>query len=236
MERSRARSGRVAAAVAVAAALVGGLTGCAGSEFTYVRDNNGATYFKVPSAWHKVDQKALDMRVFGDMDTATAQVQKQQTWTVAYDAHASPSAEHLLSSPLGAEDQPFALAKVQTLDESDQNQVSLNALRNSAVPIVALPQETRQQMEASADYPFKNFELLADQVLPVDNGVRGVRSIFQFRVGDGPMQTFNQTAYLSADGTQISTLLIRCSATCYKQRVKEIDLVAQSFKVKRLTP
>ncbi len=234
MERSRTRSGTVAAALV--AALVAGLTGCAGSEFTYVRDDDGATYFKVPAAWQKVDQKALDTKVFGDMESATAQFQKQQTWTVAYDAHSAPSADHLLMPASSTEDQPFVMAKVQVLTEPEQNQVSLNVLRNSIGLPVAVPDDTRQQMESSATYPFKNFELLADQVLPTENGVRGVRSIFNLRLLDGPVQTFDETSYLSADGTHVSTLLIRCSATCYKKQVKEIDLVAQSFKVKRLTP
>jgi len=223
-------------AVAAVAALISGLSGCAGPEFTYVRDSEGATYFKVPSGWQQVDQKALDKEVFGDMASATAQVQKQLTWTIAYDAHAEPSANHLLAGAEGAEDQPFVMAKVRALTEDEQNQASLNMLRNSFGLPVVVAEETRQQMEESAQYPFKNFELLADQVLPAKDGIRGVRSIFNFRLQDGPVQTFDETAYLSADGAHVSTLLIRCSASCYLKRAKEIDMIAQSFKVKRPTP
>jgi hypothetical protein len=235
VERSRTGSGKLAAVVAVVA-LAGVLAGCGAPEYTYVRDNDGATYFKVPSAWRQVDQKALEGKVFGDSESATAAQQKQLTWTIAYDAHTTPSAEHLLTPAPETEDRPFALAKVQNLTEPEQNGASLNMLRNSIGLPVAVDDETRQQMESSDTYPFKSFELLADEVLPVENGIRGVRSIFNFRLPDGPVQTFDQTAYLSADGKQVSTLLVKCSARCYKERVGEIDLVAQSFKVKRLTP
>ncbi|ETK32548.1 hypothetical protein [Microbispora sp. ATCC PTA-5024] len=216
----------------VVAALV--LSGCAGPQYTYVRDDDGETYFKVPAAWREIDRKTLDSKLFGDPDSATAQAQKQSNWIVAFDAHAQPSVDHLLSGPSGTEDQPFVFAKVHKLSESEQNQVSLNVLRNSIGLPVAMSDTDRQQLEENPENPFKNFELLADQVLPAQEGVRGVRSVFNFQLLDGPVQTFDETAYLSADGTQISTLLIRCSATCYRQRATEIDNIAQSFKVKRL--
>jgi hypothetical protein len=228
VDRARAISGVITAA---AAALL--LSGCAGPEYTYVRDADGGTYFKVPSAWKKVDQKALEGQLFGDPESATAQVQKQLTWSVAYDAQAQPSADHLLVGAGGADDQPFVMAKVQTLTEPQRNQVSLDSMRNAIGLPVAVPDDTRKQMESAAEYPFKNFELLDDQVLPTQDGVRGVRSVFNFRLANG-VQTFDETSYLSADGSRISTLLIRCSAACYRQRSGEIDQIAQSFKVTRL--
>ncbi|MEZ0072539.1 hypothetical protein [Planotetraspora sp. GP83] len=226
MERSRVWPG--VAAAAVAAAL---LCGCAQSDFTYVRDDDGATYFKVPSGWRKVDQKSLDSALFGDMESVSAQAQKQGTWIVAFDAHSKPSVTHLLSGS-GDDDQPFVIAKVKKLSESEQNQVSLNGLRNSIL-YVAVSDDVRKQLESSEVFPLKDFQLLADQVLPIQDGVRGVRSIFNYRVLNA-VQTFDETAYLSADGTKISTLLIRCSAACYRKRAGEINVIAQSFKVKRL--
>ncbi|MEV0968142.1 hypothetical protein [Microtetraspora glauca] len=222
-------------AVTTASALLTGLSGCAGSQFTYVRDDDGATYFKVPSEWRKVDQASLDNKVFGDLQSETARLQKQLTWTVGFDAHSRPSADHLLVPGSLVEDQPFVMAKVQTLTPSQRNEVSLNVLRNSSGLPVALSTEARQQLESSSASPFKDFELLTDQVLPVKDGVRGIRAIFNYRLLGGPVQTFDETAYLSADGTHVSTLLIRCTAACYRKRTKEIDQVAQSFKVKRLT-
>jgi hypothetical protein len=210
------------------------LSGCAGPEFTYVRNEDGATYFKVPSNWRQVDQRAIDAAVFGDPQSATAQAEKQATWIVAFDAHAQPSAEHLLSSAGDNDDNPFVIAKVQKLSEAERNQVSLNTLRNSIGLPVAVSDDVRKQLDETGANPYKEFELLADQVLPVEDGVRGIRSVFNLRLLDGPLQTFDETAYLSSDGMQISTLLIHCSAACYKKRAAEIDTIAQSFKVKRI--
>ncbi|MEU6411224.1 hypothetical protein [Microbispora sp. NPDC046933] len=208
------------------------LSGCAGPDYTYVRDDAGGTYFKVPASWRQIDQKSLDKEVFGETESATAQVVKQLVWTTAFDAHAEPSAGHLLQGSPGAEDQPFVFAKVEKLTEDAQNAVSLNELRNSSGLYVAVPEETRKKMEEATAY--KGFELLADEVLPVTDGVRGVRSVFNYRLLGGPVQTFDETAYLSADGTTVSTLLIRCSPLCYRKRAAEIDTVVKSFKVKRL--
>ncbi len=213
---------------AVAASL---LSGCAGAEYTYVRDDSGGTYFKVPASWRQIDQKTLDKEVFGDTESASAQLAKQALWTAAFDAYDEPSLMHLVQGSAGAEDKPFVFAKVQKLSEDDQNAVSLDALRLSQPIPVPVTKEQQQAIEASG---FSGFELLADEVLPVTDGVRGVHSVYNYRVGSGPVQTFDKTAYLSADGTTVSTLLIRCSPACYRKRAAEIATVVKSFKVKHL--
>ncbi|WP_262847383.1 hypothetical protein [Sphaerisporangium corydalis] len=218
---------------AMTAVMVAGLAGCGGADFTYVMGNDGQSYFKVPATWQKVDQKALDQKIFGDMTSATSQVRKQLSWTVGYDGYDRPSADHLLAAG-GGSDEPFAFAMVSTLTESEQNSVSLDVLRNAAMLPVVVDQDVRKQMEETAAYPFKSFELLSDEVLPPKDGVRGVHVVYNFKVLGGPVQTFDQTAYLAADGTRVSVLLIRCSATCYRSRSAELDRIAQSFKVKRI--
>jgi hypothetical protein len=223
---------RLLVAVATSAALVAGLAGCGGADFTYVMGNDGQSYFKVPASWQKVDQKALDRKIFGDMDSATAQVRKQLSWTIAYDAYRTPSADHLLD-PAGGSDQPFAFAMVLNLTKPERDKVSLDGLRNMMLPVAASP-ELRKQMEETPGYPYKRFELLRDEVLPPQDGVRGVHVVYNYKVLGGPVQTFDQTAYLAADGTRVSVLLLRCSAMCYRSRTQEFERIAQSFKVKRL--
>ncbi|WP_248963973.1 hypothetical protein [Sphaerisporangium perillae] len=216
---------------ATAVAMIVCLTGCGGSDFTYVMGSDGQSYFKVPASWQKVDQKALDKVIFGDMSSATAQARKQLSWTVGYDGFSKPSADHFLDA--GESDEPFAFAMVMTLTETQRDSVSLDALRNMLLP-VAVSADVREQLEASSPYPMTGFELLADEVLPPENGVRGVHVVYNFKVLGGSVQTFDQTAYLAADGTRVSVLLIRCSATCYQNRAGELDRIAQSFKVKRI--
>ncbi|RCG29400.1 hypothetical protein DQ384_20295 [Sphaerisporangium album] len=219
---------------AVLAALMAGLSaGCGGADFTYVMGSDGQSYFKVPASWRKVDQRALDREFFGDMTTATAQLRKRLSWTVGYDAFSRPSADHLYD-PAGGSDEPFVFAMVSTLTKTQQDKASLDTLRNAAMLPVALTADLRDQLEKLPGYPYKNFELLSDEVLPPKDGVRGVHVVYNFKVLGGPVQTFDQTAYLAADGSRVSVMLIRCSAMCYRTRGDEIGRIAQSFKVKRI--
>lgn len=230
MERARVKTGAVGTVVgaAVAASL---LSGCAGPQYTYVRDDAGDTYFKVPASWRQIDQKTLDKELFGDSGSPTAQLAKQAFWTAAFDAHDDPSILHLIQGSAGADDKPFVFAKVQKLTEDEQNAASLNLLRLSPPMPVPLTEEQQKEFEAQG---LSGFELLADEVLPITDGVRGVRTVYNYRVGNGPVQTFDKTAYLSADGATASTLLIRCSPECYRRRAAEIDTIVKSFKVKHL--
>ncbi|WP_062429188.1 hypothetical protein [Herbidospora daliensis] len=230
MKRWRAGSGAAAAFGVVA--MIAGLAGCGGSQYTFVRDSGGSTYFKVPVTWHKVDQDAVDAALLGDPSSATAQVLKQKIWTVAYDGHTQPSIDHIMTAGPGGLDEPFAFAMVHTLSEEQQQDVSLNALRNvMGFPVTATAAEHAKN-EENKEYPYKDFELTRDDVLEGDNGAKGVRVQFSLRYMGGPLQTFQQTGYLSADGSTMSTFLIRCSATCFQQRQAELDSIAQSFKVK----
>ncbi|WP_051753383.1 hypothetical protein [Streptosporangium amethystogenes] len=215
----------------VVSTMVGGLTGCARAEFTYVRHDDGQTYFKVPAAWQKVDQTALDKATIGaDLESATAQLRKQLIWSTAYDAHSKPSPDHLLG--YGTEDEPFVFARIAKLLPEEQDALSLNSMRNSVLPVT---ETVRKEYAEIPGYPLKDFELLADEVLQPGDGLRGVHVRFNYAIEGAGTETFDLTSYLAQDGKQISTLLIRCSAACYRKRAGEFDRIAQSFKVKRLT-
>ncbi|GAA4202176.1 hypothetical protein GCM10023074_36610 [Microbispora amethystogenes] len=217
-----------AAGVAMAASV---LSGCAGPQYTYVHDEAGDTYFKVPVSWRQIDQKTIDERLFGDTESATAQLAKQAFWTAAFDAHDQPSILHLVQGPVRGEDKPFVFAKVEKLSEDKQNAASLNLLRASPPMPVPLTEDQQKELEGEG---LSGFELLDDEVLPIVDGVKGVHTVYNYRVAEGPVQTFDKTAYLSADGTTASTLLIRCSPACYRQRAAEIAAIVKSFKVKRI--
>lgn len=215
MSSARAGSGP-AVAMAAAAAVV--LAGCAGPEYTYVR--SGQAYFKVPAEWRKVDQKALDRALFGDPDSPRAQALKSLIWAEAYDAGPIPSIDHL-GAAAGPVNDPIALAMVRTLTAEQRQEASLNAMRNVFFPLTG-------ERAGQAGH----IEILKDEELPQPGGAKGVRTVFNLTVAPGRTQTLNQTVYLSGDGGTMSTLLIQCSAACYQERARQIDLVAQSFRIK----
>src|SRR5690606_41520876 len=80
MKRARARPGAVVALLAAA----GVLAGCAGPEFTYVRDSSGKADLQVPAGWRKVDQKALDRLILGDPDSEQPPGLQEPRWPAAH--------------------------------------------------------------------------------------------------------------------------------------------------------
>ncbi|GAA3155793.1 hypothetical protein GCM10010466_53390 [Planomonospora alba] len=214
---------------AVTAVLAAGAAGCASPEFTYVRNDDGNTYFKVPAAWHQVDQKALDQAMSaGDPESATARLRRRLVWAVAYDAHARPAARHLYG--LGTTDEPFLFARVVTLLPSERDALSLNGMRDAILPV---SEGLRARVAQLPGYPLTGFELLADEVLHPGDGVRGVHVRFNYAVKGAGVQTFDLTSYLSEDARRLSTILVRRSAACYRERAAELDGVTRSFTVRK---
>jgi hypothetical protein len=64
----------------------------------------------------------------------------------------------------------------------------------------------------------QRLKLVSDSVLTPKSGLRGVHEIFQYRVGGGPLQTFDQTAYTNKEGSKVYVMLLRCSIECYQAR------------------
>jgi hypothetical protein len=228
---SRAWSTIAAAGMAVMLSTV--LAACSGPQYTYVKDDDGATYFKVPASWHKVDHTPIMKLLTGeDPESATAQLRKSLTWAAAFDGdQQSPDAAHFLPVSGAKTNEPFVYATVQPLSEDGANAVSLNSLRDAILPVT---DSYRQQITTQyPNFPLQNFELLGDEVLQPGDGIRGVHVRFNYSVGTAGVSTFDLTAFLNADSTKMSILLIRCSADCWRTRGGEFDTIEQSFKVRR---
>jgi hypothetical protein len=69
-------------------------------------------------------------------------------------------------------------------------------------------------------------------VLTPKSGLRGVHEVFQYRVGGGPLQTFDETAYTNKDESKVYLMFLRCSSECYKARQPELESVTASFTVR----
>lgn len=212
-----------AAAIAVAAIAISG--GCGAPEFTYVKNSGQKTYFKVPHNWHAIGTGSLDDVLSGtNPDSATKRVRQQMWWSVAYDASADPTPDHLLTSAVTNE--PIVYARVARLTEAQQNAVSLDMLRNSFLPV------TEDARQAATNLPLTGFELVRDDVLTPSSGLHGVRVVYDYELGNDVLHTFDQTALVNNDGTKIYMLIIRCSTSCYRERSSELDTIAKSFTVR----
>lgn len=207
------------------------LSACGQPEFTYVRDQAGTTYFKVPATFTRLDANAIELYLSGDHpNSQAAQLRAQRVWSTAFDQSTEPSVNHLLGST-----DPFVYATVHQLTEEQRDAISINRLRDFVLPVTEQVRELYKQQAMATGQPpmFRNFELLNDEVLTLDGGARGVRVRFNYQIGND-VQTFDHTAILDEKGATVSVMLIGCQSICYRKRAGEFDKIASSFKLLRL--
>ncbi|MEW9549267.1 lipoprotein [Nonomuraea sp. NPDC050783] len=207
------------------------LSACGQPEFTYVRDRDGTTYFRVPSSFTQLDANPIERYLSGDHPSSqAAALRARLVWSTAFDQSADPSVDHLLGST-----EPFVYATVHQLTEEQRDAISINRLRDFVLPVTEQMRELYlQQTTATGQMPvFRNFELLDDQLLSLDGGAKGVRVRFNYQIGNH-VQTFDHTAILDEKGERVSVMLIGCQVSCYRQRAGEFDKIASSFKLLRL--
>jgi hypothetical protein len=209
--------------LAVAVATVWLVSGCGAPEYTYVTNSAEKTYVKLPSTWRQIDKKALDDAI--GLDPALSD-DERGLWLVGYDAAPEPSPSHLFG-PSSTE--PAAFVSVQQIPESARGQFSLDKLRDLFYPVSPT---ARQMAEVDPTTGLSDFALLQDEVLTPGNGLRGVHTVFRYRMGDSPLQIIDQTAYLNDDASKLYMFFVRCSTECYEKRQQEIGNVVSSFTVR----
>jgi hypothetical protein len=202
--------------------LVALVVGCGTPAYTYVANSEQQTYVKIPNTWHPMDEREL-ADVFG-LDPAVEPADVG-IWQLGYDAAESPSATHLFGQHTTA---PAAFISVQEVPPRLRGQFSFDRLRNLFFPLTA----DARQMLAGRPTLLSDVTVLADQVLTPGHGLHGVRLVYRARVVGGPLQIFDQTAYLNDDASTLYVLYVRCSTVCYQERQQEIDDVVASFTVK----
>lgn len=208
------------------AALVALLAGCGAPEYTYVTNSTDRTYVKVPASWRPIDEKAMNEAIGFD---PTLSEEERGLWFEAYDADTQPSPTHLFGPSAAA---PAAFVGVQQIPEAARGQFSLDRLRDLFYPVSP---SARQAAELDPTSGVTDLSLVTDEVLTPGEGLRGVHSVFRYRVGDGPMQMMDQTAYLNDDASKLYMFFVRCSTECYEQRQREIGTVVSSFTVRETT-
>jgi hypothetical protein len=208
------------AALGVVVAL---LAGCGAPEYTYVTNSAERTYVKVPATWRPIDERAMTDAIGFD---PTLTEEERGLWFEGYDADDAPSPLHLFGPTAAA---PAAFVGVQQVPESARGQFSLDKLRDLFYPVSPT---ARQAAELDPTAGLSDFALVTDEVLTPGHGLRGVHLVFRYRMGDGPPQMIDQTAYLNDDASKLYMFFVRCSTECYEQRQREIGTVVSSFTVR----
>jgi hypothetical protein len=211
----------VPAAIAV---LIGALltVACGSPEFTYVSNSDDRTYVRMPTEWRAVDQTELATALGLD---PSVPAEDHGVWLQGYDADLLPSPAHLIGPHAPA---PTGLVLVQDVPGPLRGQYSLDRLRDLFQPVSPTG---REALAADPAATLTNFSLLVDEVLTPGDGIRGVHVVYRYRIGGGPMQVFDKTAYVNDDASKLFLFVARCSAECYGQRQDEIARVVSSFTV-----
>lgn len=211
---------RVVASGALVAAL---LTGCGGPEYRYVANSDDRTYVRLPHTWREIDRNLLGAAL--RLDPAVSE-EDAGIWLRAYDADPQPSPIHLFGVSAQS---PAAFISVQQVPENVRGQMSLDTLRDFFFPVT---QRARAEAAEDPTSTLSDFALYGDEVLTPGEGLRGVHVVFRYRMGDGPPQVIDQTAYLNDDASMFYMFFVRCSTECYEQRQGEIEAVVSSFTVR----
>ena len=202
------------------------LAGCGSPQYTYVTNSADRTYVKVPTSWRQIDKRAMDDAIGLDPSLSD---EERGLWLEGYDADPTPSPMHLFGPTAPA---PAAFVSVQQIPESARGQFSLDKLRDLFYPVSP---SARQAAEMDPTSGLTDFALISDEVLTPGGGLRGVHSVFRYRMGDGPVQVIDQTSYLNDDASKLYMFFVRCSTECYEQRQREIGNVVSSFTVRETT-
>jgi hypothetical protein len=198
------------------------LSACGASEYTYVTNSEDRAYARVPAAWQPVPEDALASAIGLDPNVPTTD---QGLWIQAFDAAAVPSSAHVFG-PEAPE--PTVVMIVQDIPPPMRGQYSLDRLRDLFQPVSPA---RRQQLAANPMATRSGFQLMRDEVLTPGDGLRGVHVTYQYRLGRGEFQVFDQVAYINDDASKLYALVARCSTACYEERREEIDRVVSSFTV-----
>jgi hypothetical protein len=232
------------------AALVSAVAACGAPTYTYVKNSNEHLYFKVPHEWRKVDPIAPD--VFTDpVDPASFESAKRdaaRAWQAAYDSDRSGENPDVL---FGNDGKPFVYAQVRKLTEDQRDEMSINALRDLFLPVTDSGRKVAAQHDQEIIDSFQKgelslnearlrwsglsgFELIGDRVLDPGNGIKGVRTVFNYynaKYSD-VLHTFDQTVLLSSDSSRAYLFVISCAAAYYREHFDQLNTIATSFTVR----
>ena len=234
---------RLGATVLLATALSVLPASCGSAEFRYVRDSQAGTGFKVPSDWTVFDKNTF----LGTSSGPTASTPDPIQWLVAVDGDPTPSPGHVFNQSQLATSHPEGFAMVFTLSSADRDRMSIAGIRNFLFPVDQL------MNLGSDDATMKSY----DDSVTTDEGLRGVRMVFEFRaaaldeVNQDPNASestssgseaavafsndfvvMDQVGYVDDATNKLYVMALMCSADCYDRYQREIANSIESWTVR----
>jgi hypothetical protein len=211
-------AGRLRGLLAVVAAAVafGALSACGGSGYEYVQNDDAGLYFRVPDSWTVLEVEETDS---GRPAPAVA---TPDPWLRLIDRSPTPGAGNYQASLPGY---PVGLASVRAVESAEaRDGLDYATLRSSVLgedPLVL------------ADEPGGTLELVDGYDITTDEGLRGQRLVYSVQVEGDRYVTYDHTALVNENTTEVYELLLKCEATCYEANRGEIDDIVDSWTIEQ---
>ena len=192
------------------------LAACGGSGFSYVKNSDDHTYFKVPQEWKVFDEDTIINTLGKNLSKRARDTERDQNWQVAFDANTHPSLKHLLDPNAKF---PTGLAMVNQLSFNDADSTSLGSLRNSFFDVDAA-------VQANAG------EIVSYEPVELDGGFHGFHLVADLDLTKKATVRLDQTSLLDQATSKLYTLLVSCTAKCYDRYQSDIEKVVNSWTVR----
>jgi len=123
---------------------------------------------------------------------------------------------------------PTVYASVQMLDSARRGQLSFDLMRNIFFPVTA----DVRKAETAAGLRLPGFALVHSSLITEPGGVRGINELFQYDLGGGLPDVFDQTVLTNSSTTKLYVLVVQCYADCFASNSAQIAQVVRSFIVR----
>jgi hypothetical protein len=192
------------------------VSGCVGSGYTYVAEEQLGVYFRVPDRFTVFDAKEIQESVVRDMPAETAAQLQAQQWTVSFDARERPRVDAFVTQADKPADSLAGFARVRALDEQERLDHSLSSLRDELLPSAQLQEQGRLRV------------LDAEEVS--QDGGQGLHVAFALELADGTL-IIDQTALVDPATRRVYLLALGCSSRCYEASRDEIAAIRESWTI-----
>ena len=192
------------------------VSGCVGSGYTYVAEQELGVYFRVPDRFTVFDAEEIRESVARDMPAETAAQLQAQQWTVSFDASERPRVDAFVTQADKPADSLAGFARVRALDEQERLDYSLSSLRDELLPSAQLQQQGRLRV------------LDAEEVS--QDGGQGLHVAFALELADGTL-VIDQTALVDPATRRVYLLALGCSSRCYEASRDEIAAIRESWTI-----
>jgi len=184
---------------------------CASTGYSYIKNSDDRTYFKVPDQWTVYDEDALTR----SLTPRERESIRESSWQVGFDASPDPSLKHLLDP---RSKHPTGLASVDELGFDQSDTASLETLRN-------------QYLEVDAAVQAGQGEIVEYELLEPEGGFRGFHLVVDLALEGGRTITFDQTTLIDQSSSRLYNLVLTCGAQCYADNADQIGRVVDSWTV-----